>query len=159
MRSLERLRDELFEDVLGYGQAINLPAPQVEVLGRHGAGNIERNNNIDTAGFDGGFALNQLRAGQADDEKREDDPAHGSKHFCRRPGADFGHRFDQLHGGIKEGGFLASFTAPPRQKWQEQKEEQKIWMRQGHGVLLISGWGAGGGDTLAVAGAEDASAS
>src|SRR5262245_5659091 len=75
--------DEFFQHVFSNDQSIDPLAIQFKILRFHAAGQIERDDDVDSAGVNGSVALGPLRARQADDEASQRQPAQHRKNLSR----------------------------------------------------------------------------
>ena len=124
--------DELLQDIPGDLQAVDPMPFQLEVLRFHAAGEIDRHDDVDSAGLDRRLALDELGPGQTHDEEEEEEPPERGEHAAGGGLADAGHAAHELDGGIEKGRRLRLPAPPPGHRRQEEQEQKKPGMSQGH---------------------------
>src|SRR6267378_4526759 len=139
------LIDEALQNVSGHVETIDGFAMDLEIFGNHAARHIQRDDDIDAAGIDFGFAAGEPRLRQGKDENGECEPAEGLEKPAGARLRDIQNPTHQLHRGIDEGGWFAALAFEPGHEWQQKQQKKKIWMAEGH---LSAGWGGALADSV-----------
>ena len=136
------LINKAFQNVSCHVETIDGLAVDLEILGDHAAGHIQRHDDIDAAGVDFSLAASKSWLRQSDDENGQCQPAERREKAAGTRLSDIQDPPHQLHRGIDEGWWFAALAFEPGHDWQQEKQEEKVWVAESHlsagcGVPLV----------------------